>query len=535
MLLLDKKEKREMKKKLTVVIVALTIVFCLTQAPGSQETDYCDCIKEACTSFAAGPNATVDGYSMSGHTCDGNCDFTLTVVPGKKHKPGENVRIDYPGLPGGFKHVVYGETEIPQVPETYTFFMTECPIANEHQVFFGENTCGTRKELCDLPPGTAKIDYTQAAALGLQRGKTAREAILASGKLIEKYGLKGLGRSGESFLVSDPNEAWCFEIVGESTFWVAQRIPDDHVCPHANRMRIGEVDPDDKDNFMMSPNLIQNAIDKGFYDPEKDGPFNFAKVYSGNQSRGNKIREWRMFSLLCPSKEWDIDQEFPFSVKPDEKITTRWWIENVWRDHLEGTPYDRTKGMAAGPFHNPGRFRISGLYSERSICTAGSGYTWVSQARSQLPDCIGGVIWFGVDCPRSTCYVPFYVGISQTPESWQKGDFTRFDPESPRWYFQALDTFSGLRYSDINADIRRVFGAIEENQFTKQADIEKIAQELYKSNPKLAKEYLTTYSTTCAIKAEKAAKELFFHLIAKYSDGRPRANISEEWLEILKK
>ncbi|MBS3818919.1 C69 family dipeptidase [bacterium] len=472
---------------------------------------------------------------MSGHTCDGPCDFTLQVIPGKKHKPGEKVIINYKGIKGGFDHKIYGETQIPQVSETYKYFLIECPIGNEHQVFFGENTCATRKELSNLPQGEAMLDYTQVAALGLQRGKTAREAIREAGKLIQKYGLKGLGGSGESFLVSDPHEAWCFEIVGESTLWVAQKIPHDHVCPHANRMRIGVVDPKDKENFMMAPGLIQNAIDKGFYDPEKDGPFNFAKIYSGNQSRGNRIREWRMFSLLCPSKEWKIDQEFPFSVKPERKISARWWIDNVWRDHLEGTPYDRTEGMAAGPFNCPGRFRIEELKSERSICIAGSGYTWVSQSRENLPDCIGGVIWFGLDSPRSTCYVPFYVGITHIPESWQQGDYTQFDPESPRWYFQVIDTFSWLRYRDIHSDVRKVFGGLEDKEFQMQGSIEDLAQKLYESNPSSAKEFLTSYSSMCALEAQKAAKKLFFHLITKYSDGRPKAEIDEKWMNIFKK
>jgi len=521
-----------MKNKKHLSVLVSCVILLIAAIPFVFGQEDCGCLKEACSSFAAGPKATVGGYAMSGHTCDGPCDFTLKVIPGKKHKPGEKVRIDYPGSPGGFKHTVFGETDIPQVPETYTFFMTECPIANEYQVFFGENTCGTRKELANVPKGKSMLDYTQVAALALQRGKTAREAILAAGKLIEKYGMKG---SGESFLVSDPKEAWCFEIASETTEWVAQRIPDNHVCPHANRMRIGNVDRDDKANFMMSPNLIKNAIDKGFYNSEKDGPFNFFKVYSGNQSRGNKIREWRMFSLLCPSQEWDIEQEFPFSVKPEKKISTQWWIDNIWRDHLEGTPYDQTTGMAAGPFNSPGRMRIQGQQTERTICTPGSGYTWVSQARSNLPDCIGGVFWFGIDCPRSTCFVPFYVGISHTPESWQRGDFTKFDTESPRWYFQAIDTFSWLRYSDMHADVRKVFGAMEEEQFNKQEEIEKIALNLYNSDPKLAVEFLTFYSANRALKAEKAAKKLFYDLIVKYADGRPRTKVSDEWLQILNK
>ena len=513
----------------------LVLAFAPARTPVNPDWLACDdCSKSACTSFAAGRLATVDGYTMSGHTCDGNCDFTLTVVPGGRHEPGEMVRIEYEGLPGGFDHRVFGETEIPQVPVTYSYLHTECPIGNEHQVFFGENTCGTRRELRNISLEEAMIDYTQVAALALQRGSTAREAIQAAGRLIEKYGLRGLGGSGESFLVSDPNEAWCFEIPGYTTEWVAQRIPDDHVCPHANRMRIGEIDLSDADNFMASPNLINNAIEKGFYDPEKDGPFNFAEVYSGNQSLGNRRREWRMFSLLCPSRQWDPEAKtYPFSVKPDEKISVEWWLDNVWRDHMEGTPYDKTKGMAAGPFGCPGRPSIAGLVSERSICTAGSGYTWVSQARGSLPNSIGGVVWFGVDCPRSTCFVPFYVGITRTPPSWRTGDFLTFSPESARWYFQAIDTFSWLRYNEMNADVRAVFDPLEAEQFANQSDIERKALELFRDDPRRAQELLTEYSNDCALRAESAARDLFYFLIAKYADGRPRTSVSAEWLEIL--
>jgi len=521
--------------QLFLVIICLVFLAAGIQTAYVQDSKDSNYAQKTCTSFVAGKKATVEGYTMSGHICDGPCDFILKVIPRMKHKPDEKVVIYYAGVPGGFKHKIYGETDIPQVAETYKYFMTECPIGNEYQVFFGENTCSSRKELRNLPEGKAMLDYTQVAALALQRSKTAREAIMTAGELIEKYGLKGLGGAGESFLVTDPNEAWCLEIVGESNLWVAQRIPDDHVCPHANRMRIGVIDPEDKENFMISPYLIQNAIDKGFYHPKKDGPFNFAQIYSGNQSRSNKIREWRMFSLLCPSKEWKIDQDFPLSVKPEKKITARWWIDNIWRDYLEGTSFDRKQEMAAGPFNCPGRFRISGLRSETSICNSGSGYSWVSQARAWLPSCIGGLIWFGLDCPSSTCYVPFYVGIKQTPASWQRGNYVEFDPRSARWYFQAIDIFSWLRYKDIHKDVRQIFSNLEDIEFQMQKYIEKAALSLYNSNPNLAEEFLTDYSTMCALRAEKKAKELFYHLIVKYSDGRPRTEISDKWLKILKR
>jgi dipeptidase len=182
-------------------------------------------------------------------------------------------------------------TEIPQVATTHAYFHADCPLANEHQVFFGENTCPTREALRTLDPQQALLDWTQVAKLALQRGRTAREAIQAAGALIEAYGLNG---EGESFLVSDPHEAWCLEIPGFTREWVAQRIPDDEVSPHANRMRIGEVDLSDPGRFMASPGLIKTAQDKGYYDPARDGAFHFAKAYTDEtvmQSPLNKRRE----------------------------------------------------------------------------------------------------------------------------------------------------------------------------------------------------------------------------------------------------
>lgn len=489
----------------------------------------------ACTSFAAGPKASIDGSAMCGHTCDGNCDFTLKVIPRRVHEKNEKVIIDYIGAPGGsFKHKIIGETDISQVMETYKYFMVETPIGNEYQVFFGENTCNTRTELANLDSGEAMLDFTQVAVLGLQRGKTAREAILAAGLLIEQYGLQGLDGWGESFLVSDTKEAWCFEIVGESTLWVAQRIPDNHVCPHANRMRIGIVDAKDKKNFMMSPNLIQNAIDKGFYDPEVDGSFNFAEIYSSDTSRVNKIREWRMFSLLCPSQSWEIDQEFPFSVKPEKKISVEWWINNIWRDHLDDTKYDQSKRVVSGPFNAPESYGIDGLNQERTISASYTSYSWVSQSRSKLPNEIGGLFWFGLNCPRSTCYVPFYTGINQTPESWQKSDFTSFDIDSPWWYFQAIDLISLLKYNDIHKDVREVFGALESEQFTNQGSIEEVALELYKSDPLQTRDFLTSYCISRATMAENSAKNLFYKLIVNYSNLYTKSTVSDDWLELLK-
>lgn len=512
---------------LACTIVAHASSDCLAQCVECAET------KTSCTSMVVGRLATVDGSTMSGHTCDGNCDFRLEVVPRQQHDPYAKVIIDYKGVAGGFVHDAAGQ--IPQVGETYKWFKCEVPCANEYQVFIGENTCSSREELWSLDDSNTLLDWYMLPALGLQRGKTAREVICIIGTLVEEYGMRG---TGESYLITDPIEAWLLEIPGYCNEWVAQRIPDDHVCPHANRFRIAQVDPNDTDNFVMSPGLITFAQERGVYSPEKDGPFSFEAVYNSKPSReslGNRRREWRLMSLMCPSIEWDPNaMTFPVSVKPEMKISVEWWISNVWRDVMEGTLYDLTKGMAAGPFGNPIRQSIQGISFERPISTSGSGYTWISQARAWLPHCMGGVLWYSMDAPRSSCYVPFYVGIESTPESWRTGDYVRFSHDAARWYFQAIDSISQIRYRDMNTDVRLVFDALEKKAFGRQQYVEDLALTLWQNCPECAADSLTSYSQNCAIEASQAAEDLFYMLLSKYVDGKPRTAVDPEWADILK-
>ncbi|MCW4043107.1 MAG: C69 family dipeptidase [Candidatus Bathyarchaeota archaeon] len=530
--------KRPLFYVLSMLLVCLITV---NSAFASTETSCCkeSSLVSGCTSFCAGKKATVEKYTMAGHTCDGRCDFTLTVVPGAKHEPGDVYRMYFPGIPGGYEHTSFGE--IPQVDETYSYFHNEVPFANEYQVFVGENTCYTREEAYELTEEEALLDWMHATALGLQRAKTAREYIKKLGKLIEEYGLDG---TGESYTIIDPDEAWIMELPGYSRQWVAQRVPDDHVCPHTMRFKIKTIDLNKPDWYMASPNLINLAVEKGLYDPDKDGPFNFWKVYSGDVDRANTIREWRIFSLLCPSKDWDPDAvEFPFSVKPEKKISVEWWINTVWRDYLEGTPYDRTKGIVAGPFGCPETPNIEGLseekgwlpiIGERTICSRNTAYSWVAQARSKLPNWIGGCVWYGLDCPSTTCYVPFYVGITDVPAPWKQGNFNEFSDNSAYWLFQVLETFSCLRYKDMIKDIHAAFGSIEDKQFTMQSYIEKMAVDFYKKDPTLAQDFLTNYCNGRALEAESAARNLFKYLALKYADEGPETTISKEWMNLIK-
>lgn len=78
-------------------------------------------------------------------------------------------------------------------------------------------------------------------------------------------------------------QVWIFHVMAgpnnASAVWAAQRVPDDEVAVIANGLMIREMDLEDTDNFMASPNVLTAAIEAGFWDPEGGKPFDFTAAY----------------------------------------------------------------------------------------------------------------------------------------------------------------------------------------------------------------------------------------------------------------
>lgn len=488
----------------------------------------------ACTSIVVGKDASVDGSVMTTHTCDGWYDARIQVVPGETFEPGTMTSINKNicNVTRPNKELIK-VGEIPQVEKTYTYYHVGYPFMNENQVMIGETTISGYR---DYRNGDAWMVIEQLQVLGLQRAKTARECVEIMGALAEKY---GYGDGGECLTVTDPNEAWFFEILGPGPLWtpdsgkpgavwVAQRIPDDEVGVSANRSRIGEIDLNDTDFFMASSNVFSLGEEMGYYDPNSDKPFVFWEVYGPKTDFYNRRREWRALSLIAPSLNLPMDQQrYPFTVKPDKKLSVQDLIA-IKRDHYEGTELDLTKGLAAGPFGNPNRYPTRSEHKpderttlrwERAISMFRCSYSFVSQARSWLPDPIGGVLWFGEDAPHSTCYIPFYCQITEVPESFSSGSRVVFDRDFAWWAFNFVSNWADLKYSYMIEDIKEVQEEIEGDFFAMQPAIEMAALELYKKDPDLAVKFLTNYSNDCANRAVDAWWELADELVAKYDDG----------------
>jgi dipeptidase len=477
----------------------------------------------ACTNILVTKSASADGSVIITYACDGRFHPHLTRSAAQDHEEGSTYEIrDWSGELRGV---------IPQVPHTYAVV----GLMNEHQLAISETTTTGREELQN-PDGL--IHYWTLMQLALQRAKTAREAIEVMTTLVEDFGYRS---TAESFSIADPNEVWLMEMIGtgpgtNGAVWVARRIPEGYISAYANGPRIRDFPLDDPDNCLYSDNVISFAIDRGYYDPSSGKPFSFADAYDAptvQSRRYTATRVWSIFRRAAPSAELDPDyhrgvadaEPYPLWIKPEKKLSVA-DVMALMRDHYEGTAYDMTRGIDAGPYGNPNRWRpisweVDGAkYSwERPISTQQTGFSFVSQSRSWLPDPIGGVFWYGLDDTYTTCYVPLYAGIDRLPRSFTVGRLDTFSWDSAWWVFNFVANIANLKYSYMVEDILAVQRELEGKYLTMQPVIEETALALAGNDPTLLRDYLTLYSVGQADDMVRRWKELGEFLLTTYNDG----------------
>ncbi len=540
----------------------------------------------SCTTLIVTPGASLEGTMLVAHSDDNDlADQRIIYVPAMDHEEGslrpvyctavavgefpEYESYIYPRINTTERGPGYDTPEyprsiplghIPQVPHTYAYFDGSYGIMNEHQLMFGECTDGAKTQL-DPDPEKRLFYASELSRVALERCRTAREAVELMGSLIEEYGYYG---TGETLPVADPYEAWVMEMAPSPDetggLWVAKKVPDGEVFVAANMFRIREVDPEDPD-MLFSSTLHDIAQNHGWWDPA-DGLLDWLSTVSlgeYNHPYYSLRRVWRLLSLIAPSKEfspWVEDgytREYPFSIRPNEKLSTR-DIMNLYRDHYQGTEFDLTKGIAAGPFGNPYRFygpydgqgdvgdphrKLEGAW-ERSISVSYCGFTTICQGYQDLPGHIGGILWLGLDKPAETLFLPFFAGITTLPDSITCVDAARFSRDAAWWAFNFVANWAGLNYQAMIADIQAMQDTYEPKMLELIPVVQKTALELYREDEDLAREYLTTFSTQNTESMVQKWWDFADELIVRYNDGMYSMHgkmaqplgYPREWLEL---
>ncbi len=534
--------------------------FCLTLLITSGTTHVFACTNLIVTRGASSDQSVMITYAADSHVRYG----AIAFYPAADHQIGDLCQV---------YHYENGKLlgTIPEVAHTFSVIQ----LMNEFQVAIGETTFGGLDSLSSQPG--AILDYGSLMRIGLQRSKTAREMIRVMTELVAQYGYIS---GGESFSVSDANEAWIMEMIGKGKYekgavWVARLIPDGYVCGHANQARITTFPfqktnnwNDTKQSVYHSPDVISFAKKHAYYQGTNES-FSFSDVYNPVRFGGARFCDARVWSFFRKiNKEVRENQDYtnyamgkfdrnaqfsnqtanpngyvsnrlPLWVKPDSPVTLQ-QVKAAMRDHYEDTPLDMRNDPGAGPFASPYRWRPmefvvdSVMYlCERAIATQQTGYSFVAQSRSWLPAQIGGIFWFGVDDADGCVYTPIYCGVKRIPESYAvgNGSMISWSETSAFWTFNQLNNWAYSRYNLIHPEIENYQTQLE-NQFATEVQLaDQQASTLFKQNPASASEYLTGYSVYTGNKLVADWKVFYQYLFMKYMDGNVKNSDGRKLLD----
>ena len=440
----------------------------------------------ACFSIVVGKKASADGFVIMAHNEDDTPPQIVNhhKVPRQTHAPGEKVKL----LNGG---------QLDQVEQTWAYIWSEMPgmlfsdsYINEWGVSIASDNCPSREDKPEITDGG--IGY-MLRRLVAERAKTAREGVLLAGKLVEQFGYID---SGRTYIICDPQEGWLFSVVN-GKHWLAQRVGDNEVAMIANTYTIRHVDLSDTSIFLGSKDIIEYARSRGWYNPQKDGPFDFAAAYAnpGAASHPSNLNRQRTGLNYVSAAPIAAGRMLPFSVVPRQQISVAMLMQVLRHDN---------QSKAIGSSMPPAS-------SEEGICRICSGATqtsFVAQLRATVPLDIGIVYWVCLASPGTSFYIPFHFGISDFPVGFcadsQQPSAQFYDAQVSSPFkadtLRAFWTFSNFRDKVdlaspvVVAQVRTRAEEIEKNAFARQGTIEESARWLYTKDKTAAGKVLYDYS-----------------------------------------
>lgn len=522
----------------------------------------------ACTIFVVTPGTSEDGSAFVGHTNDGvgkdyrNIDdISLTYIPPEDYAEGEMRPIYYDPDSGSDAAGHTSESNdlivlgyIPEVSHTYGYYTASYGMINDQNLMSGECTDYAKVEL-DAEDGKRIFYSSELSNVALERCTKAREAVELVGSLIDDYGYYG---TGETLIFADSEEAWVIEMCsspdGEGGLWVAEKVPDGEVFAAGNEFRIREITPGDE-NILYSDTLFEKLESAGMWSPSQ-GTLDWLEAVSyGEYSHPyySLMRVWSIYDRLAPSLELSpyvensYTDEYPFSITPDEKVNLSGAF-GLFRNHYEGTEFDLTEGLAAGPFRNPYRYlgpadahtdfqnesymEVRPGANVRPISAIFCSYSYIAQVRPDLPDELKGILWFGPAVTYETVYAPIYANSENVSKSYSSGSRLKYNYNTAYWTFDLLTNWAMLRYDSMIGDIQAGQNSLEKESYQMILETDEKAVELISSgDSEGAKSLLTNFTVRRGDEIITDWKALTAELIVKYANGLVTNPVTEETTE----
>ena len=307
--------------------------------------------------------------------------------------------------------------------------------------------------------------------------RTAREGVERLGMLIEKYGI------AEGFGIGfvDSKEIWYLETACGHR-WLACRMPKDQYFVTGNQSRFRTYDPNDKENYLASADLIEFAEKHGLYNPAQ-GSFDFHEAYARDiklDTTYNYPRVWGLQQFFSPEIKNDVTKNtFPVFAKAAHKVTLT-ELRTAFRFHYDNTEHDPyLNSNPKEPYRPVSIFRTT--------------QTHLLQVRPELPQAIGCVNYVAMGMADLGVFLPLYQGITSYPEAYTKGNGESSD-DSAYWKFRKIMVLGMTNYNKYAPIIKEAYANFEAETDQRQREMEEEYLRIYKTQPLHAQDMLQAFS-----------------------------------------
>ena len=307
--------------------------------------------------------------------------------------------------------------------------------------------------------------------------RTAREGVERLGMLIEKYGI------AEGFGIGfvDSKEIWYLETACGHR-WLACRMPKDQYFVTGNQSRFRTYDPNDKENYLASADLIEFAEKHGLYNPAQ-GDFDFHEVYARDiklDTTYNYPRVWGLQQFFSPEIKNDVTKNtFPVFAKAAHKVTLT-ELRTAFRFHYDNTEHDPyLNSNPKEPYRPVSIFRTT--------------QTHLLQVRPELPQAIGCINYVAMGMADLGVFLPLYQGITSYPEAYTKGN-GESSADSAYWKFRKIMVLGMTNYNKYAPIIKEAYAKFEAETDQRQREMEEEYLRIYKTQPLHAQDLLQAFS-----------------------------------------
>ena len=306
---------------------------------------------------------------------------------------------------------------------------------------------------------------------------TAREGVERLGMLIEKHGI------AEGFGIGfvDSKEIWYLETACGHR-WLACRMPKDQYFVTGNQSRFRTYDPNDKENYLASADLIEFAEKNGLYNPAQ-GVFDFHEAYARDiklDTTYNYPRVWGLQQLFSPEIKNDVTKNtFPVFAKAAHKVTLT-ELRTAFRFHYDNTEHD--------PYLN-----CNPKEPYRPVSIFRTTQTHLLQVRPELPQAIGCVNYVAMGMADLGVFLPLYQGVTSYPEAYTKGN-GESSADSAYWKFRKVMALGMTNYNKYAPVIKEAYAKFEAETDQRQREMEEEYLRIYKTQPLHAQDMLQEFS-----------------------------------------